>query len=288
MRMNFVTQIEANLKNYKRIYTKKATTRIIDGTYKSVYKGRSMNFDEIRDYVAGDDIKDMDWKASARSRKLLVRQYVAEKKHNIMFVLDTNRRMLAHNDKYETKSHIALMGAGTLAYLINQNGDYISSTYAIETSINHTQFRTGLANIENILQGYNKAVKKGNNSNLDKILEFVAKTFKRRMIIVIVTDLQGISEISETTLKKLLIRNDVLVMNISSATLDGKKAYDACNDRYLPDFFAKDKKLIQLFKAQKENLEKQSYEKLKKLGIAITTIDDTDDIDDSVIELLHR
>ena len=94
--------------------------------------------------------------------------------------------------------------------------------------------------------------------------------------------------ISETTLKKLLIRNDVLVMNISSATLDGKKAYDACNDRYLPDFFAKDKKLIQLFKTQKENLEKQSYEKLKKLGIAITTIDDTDDIDDSVIELLHR
>lgn len=38
------------------------------------------------DYVAGDDIKDVDWKASARSRKLLVRQYIAEKKHNIMLV----------------------------------------------------------------------------------------------------------------------------------------------------------------------------------------------------------
>lgn len=76
------------MKGYKTIYTTKATSRIIDGSYNSIYKGRSMNFDELREYVVGDDIKDMDWKASARSQKLLVRQYIAEKKHNIMLVMD--------------------------------------------------------------------------------------------------------------------------------------------------------------------------------------------------------
>ena len=140
MKLNYVTKIEGNLKNYKRIHTKKMTTRILDGSYKSIYKGRSMNFEDIRDYVSGDDVKDIDWKASARSQKLLVRQYTAEKKHNIMLVLDTNRRMLADTDKLFEKREIGLMGAGTLAYLVNQNGDYISAAYAINIPANkHTK-----------------------------------------------------------------------------------------------------------------------------------------------------
>lgn len=296
MRMNFVSKIESNLKNYKRIYTRKATTRIIDGSYKSVYKGRSMNFEEIRDYVPGDDVKDIDWKASARSRKVLVRQYIAEKKHNIMFVLDTNKRMLADTDSYEEKRQMSIMAAGTMAYLVNLNGDYVSATYGIETvdkngettSINHQRFSTGLSNIENILQGYNKSVSEKNDSNIGRVCEFVAKNFKRRMIVVIVTDLEGISEITESTLKKLLILNDVLVINISSALLDGNTAYDIDNQQYLPEFFAKDKKLMQMQKDRKINLEKECDSKLKKFGIPFITVDNADEIDDCMMKLLHR
>ena len=80
MRMKYITQIQANLKRYKTISTNRATSRILDGSYHSVYKGKSMNFDELREYVVGDDRKDIDWKASARSQKMLVKQYIAEKK----------------------------------------------------------------------------------------------------------------------------------------------------------------------------------------------------------------
>ena len=76
MKMTYISRIQGNMKGYKTIYTTKATSRIIDGSYNSIYKGRSMNFDELREYVVGDDIKDMDWKASARSQKLLVRRRV--------------------------------------------------------------------------------------------------------------------------------------------------------------------------------------------------------------------
>ena len=78
MRMNYISKVQSNLKGNTNIQTNRATSRILDGSYHSIYKGRSMNFDELREYVAGDDIKDMDWKASARSQKLLVRQYIAE------------------------------------------------------------------------------------------------------------------------------------------------------------------------------------------------------------------
>ena len=86
MKMTYVPFIQGNMKGMKTIYTTRATSRIIDGSYNSIYKGRSMNFDELREYVAGDDIKDVDWNATARSQKVLVRQYIAEKKHNIMLV----------------------------------------------------------------------------------------------------------------------------------------------------------------------------------------------------------
>lgn len=296
MKLNYVTKIECNLKNYKRIHTKKMTSRILDGSYKSVYKGRSMNFEDIRDYVAGDDIKDVDWKASARSRKLLVRQYIAEKKHNIMLVMDTNKRMLADTDKSFEKREIALMGAGSLAYLVNQNGDYISSTYAIDiigdkdknTSINHTPFRTGLTNLESILQGYHKAVTAKNNSNMDDVLNYIARSFCSRMILVVVTDIEGINEISESTLKRILLLNDVLFINVKSAKLDGGIVFDVRNESYLPDFFAKDKKLIKLQHDSFSQMDMNCINKLKKYGIAMASIEDMEGLDDNIIKLLHR
>ena len=80
MNMKYITKIKANLS----IYTKKKTSNILEGTYNSIYKGKSMNFEDLREYVIGDNVKDIDWKASARSNKILIEQYIAEKKHNVL------------------------------------------------------------------------------------------------------------------------------------------------------------------------------------------------------------
>ena len=126
MNLDYVSKIKFGLKRYKTIATDKATSRVLDGSYNSIYKGRSMNFDELREYVPGDDIKDIDWKATSRSQKVLIRQYIAEKKHNIMLVMDANRRMLAETKTGENKGEVALMAGGTLGYMVTDNGDYVS------------------------------------------------------------------------------------------------------------------------------------------------------------------
>lgn len=72
---DYVTKIKANIS----IYSNKKTSNLLDGSYKSIYKGRSMNFEDLREYIIGDNVKDIDWKASARSNHILVRQFVAEK-----------------------------------------------------------------------------------------------------------------------------------------------------------------------------------------------------------------
>ena len=60
--------------------------------------GRGIDFNDLREYVRGDDVKDIDWKASARTRMLLVRRYVAERKHTVVLAVSTGRSMAAMND----------------------------------------------------------------------------------------------------------------------------------------------------------------------------------------------
>ena len=137
---SYINKIKANIS----IYASKKTSNILDGSYKSIYKGRSLNFEDLREYVIGDNIKDIDWKASARSEKILVRQYIAEKKHNIMLVLDIGKKMRADTSDGVLKKEIAIMSAGTMAYLASKNGDYVGATYDRDGLISYFPFKEGL------------------------------------------------------------------------------------------------------------------------------------------------
>lgn len=288
MKMKYISRIQAGLRAFSRLDTRRAASRILDGSYNSIYKGRSMNFDELREYVAGDNIKDMDWKASARSGKLLVRQYIAEKKHDIMLVFDTNKRMLGDSKDGIEKKDIATMSSGTLAYMVNHQGDYIGATFFAENGVKHFPFKMDLINVELILQEYNKAVTMDNNSDLNDALEYIVRNFKRRMIIILVTDTTGIHRLSEVVLKRLLVRHDVLLINISDTDITGKNLYDLETGGYLPDFMTGSKKLTRHLTNERIRMEVEGMEKLKRLGIASSTFDCNDNMDTQIAELLSK
>jgi len=286
--MRYIPLIQANLKRFEKLMSKRTTTRVVDGSYRSIYKGRSMNFDELREYVPGDDIKDMDWKASARSRKLLVRQYVAEKKHNIMFVFDTNKTMLADSNGLEDKKNLAIMSAGTLAYMVNHTGDFVSAIYATKHSVNFHPFKTGLGNLEIILESYEREVSKCIDTDINKTLEYIVRNFRSKMIIVIVTDIAGISSITEDTLKRLLVANDVLVLNISDADMKKGTMYNVSDTEYIPEFFTRDKKLMNKVYEKKQRIYNFGMSKLAKFGISCSTVDYLDELDIEMMNLLRR
>lgn len=281
---NYINKIKANIS----IYASKKTSNILDGSYKSIYKGRSLNFEDLREYVIGDNIKDVDWKASARSGNLLVRQYIAEKKHNIMLVMDIGRKMKADTSDGIPKKEIAIMAAGTMAYLANKNGDYVGAVYDKEGLISYFPFREGLINIERILSSYDSDSEKTENTSLEKSLNYINKFIKKRMIIFIITDLEGLENISEDILKKLSLRHDVLIININDAYMTGKNAYDIENEMYIPKMFLEDKKLYELEKKAKEELYAKCEKKCKKYKISIATISNNQEITNKTIELLER
>lgn len=284
MKMNYITKIKANIS----IYASKKTSNILDGSYKSIYKGRSMNFEDLREYVVGDNIKDIDWKASARSGKLLIKQYIAEKKHNIMLVLDTGKKMLADTKENESKKDVSIITAGSIAYLANKNGDYVGAIYNKNNEISFFPFREGLFNIERILSNYESDIEENGNSYIENALEYLNKNLKRRMIIFIITDLKGMDTIKEETLKRLSCVHDVMAINISDTEMTGESAFDVEENGYIPKFILEDKKLNELEKKRKEEIYSKSKKMFEENRISTTTINKQSEITPKIIELLER
>lgn len=282
MNMKYITKIKANLS----IYTKKKTSNILEGTYNSIYKGKSMNFEDLREYVIGDNVKDIDWKASARSNKILIKQFMAEKKHNILFILDSGKKMLADTRELDSKKEVALMAVGTICYLIDKNGDSISAIHKGKDNIKLFPFKTGLYNIEKILNSYDKEI--GIENNLEELINYVLKFIRRRMIIFVVTDIDGMSNISEETLRKLSLLHDVMFINISDALMTGDNVFDIDQDDYIPDYILEDEKLKNLELEIKTKIYDETKEKFKKYKIISTTINKQKDIVNDVFKLLER
>lgn len=176
MIMNYINKIKANIS----IYASKKTSNILDGSYKSIYKGRSLNFEDLREYAIGDNVKDIDWKASARSGNLLVRQYIAEKKHNIMLVFDSGKKMMADAKLKETKKDVSIIAGGTMAYLANKNGDYVGSIWSQDENVSFYPLSSGLMNLEKILSSFDSSVEKSDKSNINKSLEYISKFTKKK------------------------------------------------------------------------------------------------------------
>lgn len=285
MIMNYITKIKANI----TIYASKKTANILDGSYKSVYKGRSMDFDDLREYTLGDDFKDIDWKSSARSGNVLIRRYIAEKKHNILFILDTGKKMNADTESLESKKDVALLTTGIIAYLANKNGDFTGALYGSKSnSVSYHPFKNGLYNIEKILSKYDKEVENSSASSLDAILKYVVKYIKRKLIIFIITDLEGMESVEEASIKQASIMHDVMFVNIGDAYMTGENAYDTDTSFYIPELILKDEKLFELEKQAKEEVYLSCMEKFKKYKISTTTINSVKEIVTKIIELLER
>ncbi len=282
--MKYITKIRAKIS----IHAKKKTGNIFDGSYKSIYTGNGFDFENLREYIPGDSIRDIDWKASSRSRSLLVKRYVAEKEHNIMLVFDTGKKMLADTKDLQCKKEIALYVGGTVGYLTAKNGDNVGAVYNKNGMVQYHRADDGLYNIERILTSYDKEDFALYNCELEKSLDFIIKNIKKRMIVFVISDASGIKKIQEDTLKKLTYRHDVLFISISDADLTSGQAYNMDRDVYIPEFISNNKQLMKIEQETKKKILAENERKLIRHQIVSAHIDNEDEIVDKIIELLER
>lgn len=299
MTKSYINKIKANI----GIHATKKVTNVLDGTYTSVFTGRSMNFEDLRDYVPGDNMRDIEWKASSRSGKLLVKRYVAEKKHNMLFVMDTGLRMLGETNQGDNKKDIALYSMGTLAYLAYRNGDAVGAAYYKKSRAQLEPFRTGIVNIERLLSFCQHEIDNKSNtvetkykSEISSLLIDVVSKIRKRMVVFVVTDMKGAASVSEEVLKRLKCVNDILFIITDDAVVTHKKernknknkAFNLCTKQYIPPFIGENKKLRRLEDVKRQELFEEVSGKCKRCGIAYTVISSVDNLAQDMITLLEH
>ena len=284
MDYDYLARIKASIS----LYTRKKTSNILDGEFGSIYRGRSFDFDDLREYVYGDSVRDIDWKSSSKTGRVLIRRYIADKKHNILFVGDSGAKFQGDTDKGENKAKIALTTLGTISYLVNDHGDDFALLTSTDKGYDFSYFRSGKVHLEDLLIRYEKCLAGEESKPLNETLDYIAENIRRKMIIFIITDMEGVSRLDDSLLKKLSVMNDVLLVNIEDAYLTGDNLFDLELKEYERDYMLHDKRLHKAELQDRAQRKKKAEDIFKKHQVSSVDVSREDEIVEKIVELFER
>ena len=271
------------------LYTKRKTSDLLDGDFSSMQHGRSLDFDDLREYRYGDDINYIDWKSSSRNEKPLVRRYFADRKHDVLFIGDTGKKMTGDTPTGESKEHLALMTFGVSAYILGKQGVNYALSCCSDEGNRISTFTSDPSHLEELLATYKKAIECGTPKNsFYDTLRSSAAIFSRHMIMIIITDAEGLAEMDASLVKRLIYYNDVYIFKIEDALLTNTDVYDLDDDEYVDPFLAMCRDLYREEVALKENLDKEARKLLTPHRIYFKSISKEEEIIDSLIYLFRR
>lgn len=202
------------------IFAHRRTLALLEGEYGSVFKGRSLDFDELRTYVPGDEVRDIDWKATARHGSPLVKRYVAVRRHSVLLVVDTGRNMAAEAFSGEIKKDIAVHAAGVVGYLACRHGDDVGLVHGNASASRYRPPKASEEHLERLLQEIDGAsVLDGHPSDIADQLNYVLRYIKGRMLVVVVADEFLPDARTEDLMRRLRVRHEILWLTVRDADL---------------------------------------------------------------------
>jgi uncharacterized protein (DUF58 family) len=266
----------------------------LEGEYASVTKGRSMDFDDLRVYVPNDDVKDIDWKATARSGEVLIRRYVAIRKYNILLVVDTGRSMAATAPSGESKRDVAVMAAGVIASVAQKHGDMVGLVAGDTQHIGRLPLKDSRPHVERILQYINTQTRlDGAESNLVALLDYVRRTIKRRMMLIIISDNLQFAAAQEQLLRRLDAQHEMMFIAIDDVDPDDPKwntrdLYDVNTPVVLPKYIRTQKKVGDAYQKFVREQWKRTNRTLDHLRISSVRIASESEVISQMVRLLEK
>ncbi len=275
------------------IHSHRKVMHLLDGEYGAIVRGRSMDFDDLRAYNAGDEVKDIDWKATARHGSTLVKRYVAVRRQNVTLVVDTGRNMAATGAAGEPKRDIAVLIAGVLGYLALKHGDQIALVSGDSEGTGYLPPRATEGHLERILRRiYDSSTMDAARSDFCGQLEFVSRSFPRRMILVLIADDARLDSNTERLLRRLRAQHEVLWIGVGDAELladAGDRApFEVDHEWSMPDFVRHDKRLAADYQAAEIARRQSTEDVLEGLAIAGARITREAETVPSLFKLLER
>ena len=276
------------------IHSMRRVRNVLTGNYGSVFKGRSMDFDDLREYSYGDDVKDIDWKATARSPRTMIRRYIAIRKHNILIVADSGNSMSTVAPSGETKREVATFCAGVIAYIAHHHSDLVGMVYGNRGGNTRYAMKEDKAYLENFLGRYASSVKTdGPNGDINSLLTYVMKCYRERLFIIVITDPDNAETIDSETIRKLNARHEQMYIMVEDSPMTNSKFHDKDvrdieGKVRLPHFYRKDKKLAKAEKTFRENQREKIKKALRHFCIPSAFVGSSEEAIPAIIKMLEE
>ncbi len=194
------------------IRTDRIVEEITGGAYRSVFKGRGMEFDEVREYTPEDDVRDIDWNVSARMGSPFVKKYVEERELNVMLVVDVSASG-AFGSGAKTKRETAAELAALLAFSAGSNGDKVGLHLFSDRSELILPPRSGRKHTLRLIREMLAFEPEGKGTDIASALRETAQLLHKRSVIFIVSDFIDGGDY-EKVLKTLNRRHDIVAVRI--------------------------------------------------------------------------
>lgn len=194
---------------------KQPVTSLLSGKYASRLRGRGLMFEELRNYRPGDDIRTMDWKATARLRKPQVRVYSEERERPVLFVVDQRSNMYFGSDR-TTKASAAAELTALGAWRALATGDRVGAIVFGDNDVAEIKphrSRSNVLRICNEIVRFNSTLEASgvtNRSMLNEALRRAVHLAKHDYLVVLVTDYDGDDDTTKRLTTTLAAKNDVL------------------------------------------------------------------------------
>jgi uncharacterized protein (DUF58 family) len=197
---------------YIQIYTSKAVNDVLAGEYHSVFKGRGMEFDEVREYTPGDEIRTIDWNVTARMGRPFVKRYVEERELTVLFLVDLSASgTFGSVDKL--KNEVAAEVCALLAFSAIKNNDKVGLivfTDGIELFIPPAK---GVSHVLRLIREVLGFQPKGKRTDIALALDFLGRVTHKRAVVFLVSDF--LAERFDKPLGVVAKRHDLVAITLA-------------------------------------------------------------------------
>lgn len=167
--------------------TTRLVTETLGGQYHSVFKGQGMNFEEVREYQPGDDVRAIDWNVTARMNHPFVKKFVEERELTLMLVVDLSGSGLFGSAE-QSKRELAAEIASVLAFSAIRNNDKVGLILFTEEVEKYIPPKKGRRHVLRVIREILLFQPKRRGTNFNEALDVLNRLARRHAIVVVLSD----------------------------------------------------------------------------------------------------
>ena len=194
-----------------QITTRKVVNDVLAGEYGSVFRGRGMEFDEVREYMPGDDILTIDWNVTARTGHPFVKRFVEERELTVIFLVDLSASG-AFGSVDKLKNDVAAEFCALLAFSAVKNNDKVGLVVFTDQVEMFIPPKKGTTHVLRVIRELLNFKPHKAQTDIVGALEYLGRITTKRSVVFLVSDFQA--EGFEKPMRVLAKRHDLIAVTV--------------------------------------------------------------------------